>query len=509
MQTGGMMKIRQSLAGKLFLAMAALSFVIVALIAGFIAVNIRSGFSDYLLEIELEQFDDLAGALALQYASSGNSWQDFSSNPRRWHDTVRSNVSRLGPPEGQGAGRRPPRDERAGLRPPPPPPPGMRPPRPEDGARRPFPRHPDPRQLGTRLALLDVDKDRVAGARMASRNFVTQAIFDANGQGRIIGYLALAQSRAAAAGRDQAFVLDQLKALGLAALLALAIAALSAWVLARYFLHPIQELMQGTMRLAAGESGVRTQAQRSDEIGSLITRFNEMAESLEAAKQTERQWVSDASHELKTPLAVLRGKIEGLQDGIYKPDEAFLRDLHTSVMRLTALVSDLNILAQSGEAKLSCIWAQDDLSEIIQESLERQADRLNNAGLDFELNLIDDAPIECDRGRLLQLLDNLVENSRRYTSSPGKIILTLGEFKDGYQITIEDTAPCPTEQQLPKLFGRFYRTESSRNRLHGGSGLGLAICQAIVDAHSGEISAIASDLGGLQVRISLPKQQEV
>ncbi len=504
------MKIRQSLAGKLFLAMAALSFVIVALMAGFIAINIRSGFSDYLLEIELEQFDDLAGALALQFAGSGDSWKSFASNPRQWHDTVRSNVSRLGPPRDERAGRRPPRDERAGFRPPPPPPPptGVRPPGPEDGARRPLPRHPDPRQLGTRLALLDVDKDRVAGAKIISRNFVTQAIFDASGRGQIIGYLALAQSRAAADGRDQSFVFDQLKALGLAALLALAIAALSAWVLAQYFLHPIQELMQGTMRLAAGESGVRTKAQRSDEIGTLITRFNEMAESLEVAKQTERQWVSDASHELKTPLAVLRGRIEGLQDGIYKPDDAFLSDLHTSVMRLTALVSDLNILAQSGEAKLSCIWAQDDLSEIIRDSLERQTDRLNNAGLEFDLNLIEDAPIECDRGRLLQLLDNLIENSRRYTSSPGKIAITLGELNDGYQIIIADTAPCPTELQLPKLFERFYRTESSRNRQHGGSGLGLAICKAIVDAHSGDISATASNLGGLQVGISLPKQQE-
>lgn len=491
-----MTRLRQSLVGKLFVAMAMLSFVIVALMAVFIAENMRSGFSSYLLEIELEQFDDLSQALATQYNRDGQNWIAFDGNPRRWHDIVRSNIERPVRPEGERTGRpRPPKPPQGAHTPPPR----------ESGLRRPPPpSRGDPRQLGRRLSLLDASKKHVAGAELRSDDFVTRAILSNDETPQTIGYLALLQSRAGTAGRDRAFLWEQLKALALASSLALSIAALAAWGLARYFLKPIQGLMQGADRLATGESGVHLQSNRKDEIGVLVARFNEMAQSLERAKQAERQWVSDASHELKTPLAVLQGKIEGLQDGIYQPNKAFLSDLHASIMRLSQLVNDLNSLAQSGEAKLSCDWSSDDLAEIISDALERQSNRLAKAGLEVELHLPKEAPLICDRGRLAQLLDNLIENSRRYTLAPGRVAISLSESSYGYVLVISDTEPCPTLEQLPKLFERFYRTETSRNRQWGGSGLGLPICRAIVEAHGGKIKAGASDLGGLQIQVILP-----
>ena len=114
--------------------------------------------------------------------------------------------------------------------------------------------------------------------------------------------------------------------------------------------------------------------------------------------------------------------------------------------------------------------------------------------------------IACDRLRLLQLIDNVLENSRRYAETPGEVSIRI--FKSGKSavLTIEDTGPAPSSEQMQRLFERFYRAEASRSRQHGGSGLGLPICRAIAEAHGGDIEATKSFLGGLGITITLPLQ---
>ncbi len=109
-----------------------------------------------------------------------------------------------------------------------------------------------------------------------------------------------------------------------------------------------------------------------------------------------------------------------------------------------------------------------------------------------------------DERRLEQLLANLLENSLRYTDSPGQVRVRAGRRDGCIMLEIADTAPSVAAEQLPRLFDRLYRVESSRSRQHGGSGLGLAICRSIVQAHGGGISAAPSDLGGLLIRVEWP-----
>ena len=289
--------------------------------------------------------------------------------------------------------------------------------------------------------------------------------------------------------------------------MALALSALFAFLLARGVVRPIRSLVRGAQALADGDYEARLSGAGPDEIGRLVADFNLLAESLEAAEKAERQWMSDAAHELKTPLAVLKGRIEGLQDGIYQADEKLLTDMHETVERLNRLVDDLNALSHLREGRLACHFQSERLDDLIRGAVEHIDERFAQKGLTLTLDLDAELILSCDRGRIRQLLDNLLENARRYTDAPGGVHISAkrsSQTSPVLHLTIEDSAPCPSAGEIDRLFERFYRTDPSRARQSGGSGLGLAICRAIVEAHQGTIHAVASDLGGVRFDIRLP-----
>lgn len=518
-----MTKSKRSFATKLFLAVLATNVAIITVIAILVGQNMRSGFSRYLLEVELQRFDDLATLIAETHRSYSN-WDYLRKSPKNWHDLVRRSIGEL-------TGR-PPRSSDARstgselrrfqkkpdhplsphvLRPVPPPPHS------EIGLRR----FPDPLRLGERLSLVDKNGSQVAGGSLKGGLSARRAIFtlDPKAEGHaleqedetLIGYLVLSAPEGNVGLRDSDFLFDQFRNLLLASLLALILSALAAFFLARGVLHPINSLIIGTARLAKGNYDARMKEDRNDEFGQLIVHFNALASSLEDAEKAERQWLSDASHELKTPLAILRGRIEGIQDGIYQPDKSLITEMHQTVERLTVLVSDLNLLAHAREGQLLIHSCEENLSELIQDALDHAASRLQEKGLVCEADVPEMILVECDRIRIRQLLDNLIENSRRYSRGPGIVRISAepSSTTDPYTyLVIEDSAPCPPEDSLSRLFERFFRTDPSRDRRSGGSGLGLAICRAIVQAHGGAIEAAPSALGGLKVKISFPTGQD-
>jgi two-component system sensor histidine kinase BaeS len=329
-------------------------------------------------------------------------------------------------------------------------------------------------------------------------------VTDADGQGVTVGWIALAAPEGGVVTADSVFLAGQFRALILSALLAIVVSAIAAFLLARQFLAPVRTLLRGTEVLAAGDYGTRMANPRQDEFGELIDHFNALAESLEAAERAERQWLSDASHELQTPLAVLRAEIEALQDGVRQPDEKTLSEMNASILRLSNLVGDLNALSHAREGKLLAAMADDDLSAIVKAAAEAARPRLSEAGLSLETGIDGPLAFRCDRGRIRQLVDNLLENARRYTTAPGRVSISLARVGGGLTLIVEDTAPAPPEEAMSKLFDRFYRADASRARQLGGSGLGLAICRAIVVAHGGTIAARRSALGGLAVRVVFP-----
>lgn len=357
-----------------------------------------------------------------------------------------------------------------------------------------------------RLILLDAQGTRVAGGDPAGgtpEETVPILAPDAP-DGAPIGWLGITAPGQIQSQTDALFLRSQFRALILAALVALALSGVAAALLARQFLVPIRALERGAKRLAGGEYSARIPDDRGDELGQLIGHYNALAESLEAAERAQSQWISDTSHELQTPLAVLRAHIEALQDGVRQADPATLATMEDAVTRLTRLIADLRLLSEWREGALTAHAGPPDLSALVRDAISATRGQVAAAGLELTADIAEPIPLVCDAGRIRQVLDNLLANSLRHTDAPGTIRLRAWRSDDRAFLTVDDTPPAPPEPDLPRLFDRFYRTDASRSRASGGSGLGLAICKAIVEAHGGQIRAARSALGGLHVQVILP-----
>jgi two-component system sensor histidine kinase BaeS len=230
-----------------------------------------------------------------------------------------------------------------------------------------------------------------------------------------------------------------------------------------------------------------------------------MAESLEQSHRSQRQWVADIAHELRTPLSILNGELQAAEDGVRAWNSDMRVSLQAEVDRLKGLVNDLRDLSLSDAGGMGYEWSDIDLVRIINDTLESFATRTSDSQLTVEKNIpADELRLHGDSRRLQQLIANLLENSCRYTSAGGHIRVTC-DATDKIRLTIEDTAPAVPDSTLPNLFDRLYRVDGSRNRARGGSGLGLAICKSIVKAHDGRIHAERSPLGGLAIKVVFPR----
>jgi len=275
-------------------------------------------------------------------------------------------------------------------------------------------------------------------------------------------------------------------------------------LLSRGMLAPVKRLVNGTHQLAAGDFSTRVEVDSQDELGKLAQDFNQLAMTLEKNEQMRRAFMADISHELRTPLAVLRGELEAMQDGVRKMTLGSLESLQSEVSILTKLVDDLHQLSLSDAGALAYRKVDTDVVHLVQLAEAGSRDRFHSKQLTLTSKLPESAQVFGDPQRLSQLFNNLMENSLRYTDPNGGLEI-LGEIRDKLLIlTFQDSAPGISDEQLIRIFERFYRTEGSRNRASGGSGLGLAICQNIVEAHGGQISASHSPAGGVRIKVVLP-----
>jgi two-component system sensor histidine kinase BaeS len=354
-----------------------------------------------------------------------------------------------------------------------------------------------------RLYLLDSSKNiLIKNAKVTVDTTVTPLLY----QGRVVGYLGLLPYQIISDAPQQRFLREQKLALALTAGVVVLLASALSLLLARRLVKPIQELTHATHQLAAGSFAVRVSAAAHDELGQLARDFNALALALEQGELTRRQWVADISHELRTPLAILRGEIEALQDGIRQPTTDKINSLHSEVMHLVRLVDDLYQLSLSDVGALTYRKSELDLASVLKEKVMPFRSDFLSKNISLELKIPENGGVSFfgDSERLHQLFSNLLDNSLKYTDSGGRLQVAL--YVENSKVTIDfiDSTPNVPEAELDRLFERLYRVESSRNRLTGGAGLGLAICRNIVTAHNGNITAQASPMGGLWIRIELP-----
>jgi two-component system sensor histidine kinase BaeS len=364
----------------------------------------------------------------------------------------------------------------------------------------------DALNLPTRVALLD-DRNRIVIGNPAVP--LDSPRVPINVEGRLIGSLLLAPQPALNNDIDVAFVRSQSQHAVSAAVAILLVALAAALLLARWLLAPVKQLGERMEQLAAGNFAERISSSRADELGALARNYNRLADTLAKNQEARRQWGADIAHELRTPLSILRGEIQALQDGVRPVSKSALDSLQSECARLTSLVDDLYQLALSDAGALSYRFESVDINAIIRETEADFAASFQDAGLVLTTALsATPLTVRADSQRLSQLLSNLLVNSQRYTDARGNVCITSSARREGshdwIDVVIDDSPPGVAPELLPKLFDRLFRVETSRSRAAGGAGLGLAICKNIAAAHGGTLIASASPLGGVRMRLSLP-----
>jgi two-component system sensor histidine kinase BaeS len=264
--------------------------------------------------------------------------------------------------------------------------------------------------------------------------------------------------------------------------------------------------MKGTKAMSAFNFDTKINVDSKDELGKLADNFNQMAQTLKNSEEIRKNWISDISHELRTPIAILKGKVEALQDGIRKMTPETLDSLHADINRLQKLVEDLHLLSLADSETLHIKKEKIQPVRILNAILDDFQVRLDEAQIRVHIDFQDtlDSFFCGSKAHMERLFSNLIENSIRYTDASGHLKILCQKHQSFLQFVFEDSSPGVSEESLPLIFNRLYRDEKSRSRAHGGSGLGLSICSQIVENHQGTIHSDHSQEGGLKLTINLP-----
>ena len=285
------------------------------------------------------------------------------------------------------------------------------------------------------------------------------------------------------------------------------VAGFGAYWLTRVALAPVERLRQEAATLSERDPAPRLQVPRTkDEIAALAITMNDLLSRLQNALTRQRAFVADASHELRTPFAVLRGELELAG----KPGRS-REELATAVAsaaeeaaRLTRITDDLLLLARSDEATLTPRREPTNIRELLERSGDAGHIRATQAGISCRIDASAGLNAVIDPDRVRQAVDNLLDNALRFAPPGSEVVLSARIAGPNLVIEVSDAGPGFPPEFLPHAFERFRRPDSGRARSDGGAGLGLAIVQAIALAHGGQAHARNQPGGGATVGIELP-----
>lgn len=277
-------------------------------------------------------------------------------------------------------------------------------------------------------------------------------------------------------------------------------------LLMRRIVNPLSEVIAGAESVSAGNFKTRIKMSKSQaDLASLIEHFNHMTETLEKNDNERRGMLADIAHELRTPLSVLRGRLEGIVDGVYAPNEVNIAQALEETYLLERLVEDLRLLTLAETRQLHFEPKETDLVEMLKKTRTLFEPQANSKSVTIELETDEkEAIVLVDSQRFEQVVGNLIGNALRYAQNGGKITLSLEKTESSTMVKVSDTGPGVPEAELPFIFDRFWRGEKSRARVSGGAGLGLAISKQLIEAQGGQISASNRPQGGLEVTVTLP-----
>jgi len=278
------------------------------------------------------------------------------------------------------------------------------------------------------------------------------------------------------------------------------------FTLYRRFGRPLGHIFNAIDSVAEGDLSVRVPETNSDMFSELNKRFNHMVDELERYEKQRRNLTADIAHELRTPLHIIQGNLEGIIDGVYQPTAEHINNTLDETKLLSRLVSDLQTLSLAETGQLPLHPTRFLLADLMQDLTSSFSSRASSDGIELQTQTSDAAiEITADYDRLNQVLSNLISNSLRYTSKGGTISLVTSSVEKGIQIQVKDTGIGIPTEDLPFIFDRFWRGDKSRSD-RVNSGLGLAIAKQLILAHGGEIEAKSEAGKGTIFTIDLPKE---
>lgn len=293
-------------------------------------------------------------------------------------------------------------------------------------------------------------------------------------------------------------------------LIAAAAALVIALIFSRVITRPIAALTRSIQRMGRGDLSVRVPVKGSGEIKKLAETFNAMSEKLELLDKSRNQFVSNASHELKTPLATMKILLESI---IYQPDmdhelrTEFLTDVNKEIDRLSLIISDLLTLVSMDAKNMRLNRETFSLAQVVRDSAHRLEPVAGQRNQEIKLQVSDNCEMYADCAKLTQVVYNLMDNAIKYTQDGGIIRVRLIRSGRDAILSITDNGPGIPKEDQAHIFDRFYRVDKARSRDTGGTGLGLSIVHQMVLMHGGSVSVDSEEGHGATFTVELPIHQ--
>jgi signal transduction histidine kinase len=276
-------------------------------------------------------------------------------------------------------------------------------------------------------------------------------------------------------------------------------------LLARRIINPLAQVIAAARAVAGGDLSTRVPVSGPDDLRALSDSFNHMTATLERNDRERRDMLADIAHELRTPLTVMRGRLEGIVDGIYPAQPDQITPALEETYLLERLVEDLRLLTLAESRQLHFEKSEVNLNDLVHHVIDLFQAEAEERKISLSAGVPEsEVLIAADSQRTEQVAGNLLANAIRYTPEGGRVWITLEKTDGNATLTVSDSGPGVPEEDLPRIFNRFWRAEKSRSRASGGAGLGLAIARQLVEAQGGQISARNLPEGGLQVKCVFP-----
>ncbi len=275
--------------------------------------------------------------------------------------------------------------------------------------------------------------------------------------------------------------------------------------LAARFAQPLEEVASAARRVAGGDLAARAslRARGAGEIAQLVDDFNHMATELQLFERELKEGSAAIAHELRTPLTILRGRLQGIQDGVFQTGPKEINSLIQQVEALARIVDDLQTVSLAATSALELRKSSFDLAAEMDDLLHTVRPDIEAAGIRLELDLRP-VIVDADAVRVRQAAIALLENARRHAATGGVVRVETSLVGAEASLRVLDRGAGLSAESRQRAFERFWRADESRSRDMGGSGLGLSVVEAIARAHGGRASALSRDGGGAIFEVILP-----